>query len=399
MFSKKRSEDERVLSFMNEGLNVEKKSPLGPLRTFARVETGATTRGIPPGAIEAQEENEGVVFTKPVYRLAPTPVAVSSVPETVTFDPFRLKSVTRSVPKRTTTKIQSPEFQPPFLPSFPYELERFGHVFSDRDTKDIKSKIESELEASGADFEFDASKWKWSVYVYEKRDTNKSCHVCVRIFRSFEKKDLEKGKLVVEFHKRKGCGWGYHRWLSSLYNKLIEDEIAVKGTERLRCGMTDMPQCFGKEDNKLEASDLKPLIGMAKAHCSAVQAEAFREIAQIGMRDCDSHDLILDSDNGILQTIRSVLRDDIDIDVSRCAASTLRVLCSSSKTRSTFRLANETSSLVSSLCLYLKKPRKLSERQTQRECVCALRFLCEKNSNGEADRILKAFEKLSLVVG
>ena len=76
MFSKKRSEDERVLSFMNEGLNVEKKSPLGPLRTFARVETGATTRGIPPGAIEAQEENEGVVFTKPVYRLAPTPVAV-----------------------------------------------------------------------------------------------------------------------------------------------------------------------------------------------------------------------------------------------------------------------------------------------------------------------------------
>ena len=93
------------------------------------------------------------------------------------------------------------------------------------------------------------------------------------------------------------------------------------------------------------------------------------------------------------------MRDDIDIDVSRCAASTLRVLCSSSKTRSTFRLANETSSLVSSLCSYLKKPRKLSERQTQRECVCALRFLCEKNSNGEADRILKAFEKLSLVVG
>ncbi len=227
MFNKKRSEDESVVSFMKEGLEVHKrKSPLGPLRTFARVETGSTSRGIPRGAIEAQEENEGVVFTKPVYRLAPTPVAVSSSSETATFDPFRLKSVTRSAPKRNT-KQSSP--QPPFLPSFPYELERFGHIFSNCDMKDIKRKIESELGASGADFEFDSSKWKWTVYAYE--NTNKSNHICVRVFRCFDKQDLDKGKLVVEFQRRNGCGWGYHRWLSGLYNKMIEDGIAVKGTE------------------------------------------------------------------------------------------------------------------------------------------------------------------------
>ncbi len=159
-----------------------------------------------------------------------------------------------------------------------------------------------------------------------------------------------------------------------------------------------MPQCFGKEDNTLKASDLKPLIGMTKAHCSAVQAEAFREIAQIGTRDQHAHELILESDNGILQTIRSVLRDDIDIDVSRCAASALRVLSSSSKTRSIFHVTNETNVLVSSLCSYLRKPRELSEKQTQRECVCALRHLCENNvsSGSEVDRILEAFHDLKL---
>jgi len=396
MFNKKRVEDESVLSFMKEGLEVQKrKSPLGPLRTFARVETGATSRGIPRGAIEAQEENEGVVFTKPVYRLAPTPVAVSSASETATFDPFRLKSVTRSAPKRNTKQSSLP--QPPFIPAFHYELERFGHMFSNCDMNDIKRKIESELGASGADFEFDSFNWKWTVYAYQS--TNKSNHICVRVFRSFDKQDLEKGKLVVEFQKRNGCGWAYHRWLSGLYNKMIEDGIAVKGTEKLRCGITDMPQCFDKEEAyTLKASDLKPLIGMAKAHCSAVQAEAFREIAQIGTRDQNAHELILESDNGILQTIRSVLRDDIDIDVSRCAASALRVLSSSRKTRSIFHVANETNALVSSLCSYLRKPRKLAEKQTQRECVCALRHLCENNvsSGSEVDRILTAFQDLKL---
>merc|ERR1712146_43907 len=52
----------------------------------------------------------------------------------------------------------------------------------------------SELGASGADFEFDSSKWKWTVYAYE--NTNKSNHICVCVFRCFDKQDLDKGKLV-----------------------------------------------------------------------------------------------------------------------------------------------------------------------------------------------------------
>lgn len=391
-------------------LSMTRVRKFSPFRS-ASLDEGSPRGTIPSEAIEMQLREAGVVFDMESYKNLSGERRAKRSEEV--FDAFACgKSVMRSVAlapsrpiafRRTSgpnvvscdlvseyaprAKKRSPvDSTPPDVPALPrppYELERCASFFSNATPQTLKKAVSDRLFASGADFEFNPQKYKWKVLAYDEGDENQTCDVSVRMFAVTS----PTVKYAVEFQRRGGCAFTYHRWLAPVVNEMMDRGLVLEqnGTKRVK-KMTKpfSPHLSGVADEDvptLTNRDVSPLIEMAQTQCSNVRGEAMRELAKLA-RNATNHEHI--ATRGLLESVTlSFGQASVYPDVSRCAASLVNVL---SRTPSTVNGPLAKCDMFSTLQKYLsvRTSRDVEERRTQREAVGALVNIMKEMEKGDS---------------
>lgn len=417
------SEDGRGRGERDEVSRCSEPAPLTMERVrkfsaFRSMSTESPRGTIPCEAIEAQRRNGSMVFDDDTYKKLPE--ARSRRSEEI-FDAFSCgKPILRSanVVRQPTVvcrrkvdvgtveisdfkatvlvdaKSAPIEIAPvvPPLPRPPYELERCASFYANIDLKKLIDTLTMRLTHSGADFDFNSQKYKWKVLAYDEGDENQTCDVVVRMFRVRTSSSSKKTTYAVEFQRRRGCAFAYHRWLTPVVNGMIAKGIVLDVNGKRRTEEMHKPFCPHmtkvQEDEDvptLTAYDVKPLTEMAKANCASVRSESMRELAKLS-RNVKNHPHIAETKNGLLESVKCAFQDaDAHPGVSRCAASLVNVL---SKCSRTVRGPLSEIDMFSTLRLYLSgtTDRVVGQRRTQREAIDALVNIVSQMKSGDERR-------------
>lgn len=357
----------------------------GSIDAFA----GPTYRGIPLGAVQAQQQTNAQgplrsAARPPVYRSLSASGAAGAVAAPYSAAPvYRSLGVqhmppmrhhlapehdygalppkhhvgqsplgvrtTASVALKSASYANSDVIVLPPKPLPPFFLER-THFYSRCAPTELVAAVENAVQTSGVvDVVFDRQKCKWKIDLYVN---NHQLKIFGRLYQVTP--DIS----VVEFNRRKGESLVFCSWYRDLCHALHEGNAIcgkdggaspmVTTNSKPKRGVRGVQACPA-----VNADCLGPLLEMAKTSFIETQAEAAREVANLSTRR-ENRRVIVTA--GFLEPLVQLLQSH-NGDVHRCAAVAVGNIAEGANTSADVKagLNTQSSKILDNLCDLLKK--------------------------------------------